>query len=49
MKTIQFLLWAKGRALDVKSSHIYSDGCVESDKVVAPAWKQTTLLHVDLH
>jgi len=49
MKTYQFFLLAKGRALYVKSSHAYSDRCVERDKVVVSTWNKTTLLPVDLH
>jgi hypothetical protein len=49
MKTDQFLLLAKGRTLHVKSSHSFSDRCVERDEVVLPTWNKTTLLHVELH
>jgi hypothetical protein len=49
MKTDQFFLLAKSRALDVKSSHAYSDRCVQRDKVVVPTWNKTTLLPLELH
>jgi len=49
MKTDHFFLLAKGRALHVKSSHAFSDGCVERDEVVVTTWNKTTLLLVDLH
>ena len=49
MKTDQFFVLVEGRAIEVKSSQVYSDRCVERHKVVLPNWNKATLLRVGLH